>query len=79
MKGRGLQRRRTLGVELEDVDVAVCVRDGHVELFVGRQEGGGHHFDGARRFAEEAELVGFLLQMWCQQPLFMTGEKEEEN
>ena len=54
-------RGRTLRVELENVDVAVCVRDGDVELFVGGEEGGGYDFDCVGRFAEEAELVGVLL------------------
>lgn len=55
---------RTLGIELQDVDVAVCVRDSYVELSVRREEGGGYHFDGMGRFAEEAELVRFLLCAW---------------
>ena len=53
--------RRTLGVELENVDVAVRVRDGDVELFVRREECCCYHFDCVGRFAEEAELVGILL------------------
>lgn len=53
--------RRTLGVELENVDVAVRVRDGDVELFVRREECCYYHFDRVGRFAEEAELVGILL------------------
>ncbi len=52
---------RTLGVELQDVDVGVDGGDGEVELFVGGEEGGGEDFDGVRGFAEEAELVGFFL------------------
>ena len=59
--GGGVKGERTLGVELEYVNVAVCVSDGNVELFVRREEGGCYHFDGMRRFAEEAELIGFLL------------------
>ena len=58
--GKG-KERRTLGIELQDVDVAVCVRDGDVELLVCGEEGGCHHFDGVRRFAEESELVGIFL------------------
>lgn len=36
---------RTLRVVLQDVDVAVCVPDGYVELSVRREEGGCYHFD----------------------------------
>lgn len=43
------------------MDVAVGVRDGYVELSVRREKGGRYHFDCVGRFAEEAELVGFLL------------------
>ena len=53
--------RRTLGVELQDVDVAVCVCDGYVELSFRGEEGYCDHFDGVGGFAEEAELVGFFL------------------
>ncbi len=59
--GGVVSAERTLGVELQDVDVAVCVRDGDVELFVRREEGGGYDFDCVRRFAEKADLVGLLL------------------
>lgn len=52
---------RTFGIELEDVEVAFCVRDDHVELFAIGQEIGGHDFDVVRGFPEQAELVGFLL------------------
>lgn len=55
------QRRRTLRVELQNVDVAVGVRDGYVELFVRREEGGCYHFDCMGGFAEEPELVGVVL------------------
>lgn len=57
----GSKWRRTLRVELQNVDVAVCVRDGYVELFVRREEGGCYHFDCVGRFAEETELVWILL------------------
>lgn len=59
-KGGG--RGRTLRVELQNVDVAVCVRDGYVELFVRGEEGGCYYFECVGRFAEETELVGILLR-----------------
>lgn len=61
---------RTLRVVLQDVDVAVRVPDGYVELSVRREEGGCYHFDCVGRFAEEAELVGFLLYSDVNQHLF---------
>ena len=52
---------RTVGVELQDVQVTVCVCNDDVELFAVRQEVGGDGFDMVWRFAEEAELVRVLL------------------
>lgn len=59
---RGGEGGRTLRVELQNVDVAVCVRDGYVELFVRGEEGGCYYFECVGRFAEETELVGILLR-----------------
>ena len=53
----------TFGVELQNVNVAVCVGDGYVELFVRGEEGSCDDFDGVGRFAKEAELVGFFLYL----------------
>ena len=55
---------RTVGVELVDVDVAVGVCEGEVELFFRGEEGGGDYFDGVGGFAEEAELVGLFLWVY---------------
>lgn len=60
-EGRVGRFGRTLRVVLQDVDVAVRVPDGYVELSLRREEGGRYNFYCVGRFAEEAELVGFLL------------------
>ena len=70
VEGRKKGRERTFGVELQDVDVAVCVCGGDVELFVRREEGGRHDFDGVGGLAEDAQLVGFLLCSICISHLF---------
>ena len=43
------------------MDVAVCVRYDNVELFAVREKIGGYDFQVVRRFAEEAEGIGFFL------------------
>lgn len=43
------------------MDVAVCVGDGDVQLFVRGEEGGCDDFDCVGGFAEDAQLVGILL------------------
>ena len=52
----------TIRVELEDVQVAVCVGGDDEELFAAGEEVCGDGFDVLQGFAELAELVGFLLR-----------------
>lgn len=52
---------RTIGIELQNMNVAIGVCDDHVELLAVREEVGGHDFDVLRGFAKGAHLVGFLL------------------
>lgn len=56
--GEGL----TIRVELEDVQVAVCVGNDDEKLFAIGEEICGDGFDVLQGFAELAELVGFLLR-----------------
>ena len=46
------------------MDVAVRVRDDDIELLPIGQEIGSDNVDGPWRFAEESELVGFLLDQF---------------
>ena len=55
------KEEHTLRIELENVKIALCVRDDHIELFAIREEIGSHDFDMLRRFPKEAELVGLFL------------------
>lgn len=59
--GWGMDRRRTVGVELEDVDVAVCVCDDYVKLFSICEKVCRDCFDVVWGFAKETDLVRFLL------------------
>lgn len=52
----------TIRVELEDVQVAVCVGGDDEELFAIGEEVCGDGFHVLQGFAELAELVGFLLR-----------------
>lgn len=52
--------KRTLGIELQDVDVAVRVRGNDVQLLPIRQEIRSQDLDVLRRFAENAQLVRIL-------------------
>ena len=54
-------RKLTVRVELEHVDVAICVGDDKVQLFAVGEEIGSDDFDGVRRFTEESKLVGLFL------------------
>ena len=58
MVGKGGERNvsgqeLTLWIELEDMDVAVCVGDEDVQLLIVRQEFRGHDFDVLGSLAEE--------------------------
>ena len=53
------------------MDVAVCVCYDNVELFAVREEIGGYDFQVVRRFAEEAEGVGFFLHRTLISNLFI--------
>ena len=51
MRGNGMSEREgtsTFGIELQDVDVAICVCCHHVELFAVGEEVGGYNFDVVR-------------------------------
>ena len=56
-------RRHTIGVELQDMQITVCVCDDDEQLFTIGQKVGGDGLDVLRRLAEEAELVRVLLFM----------------
>lgn len=51
----------TFGIELQDMDIAIRVRDDEVQLLSIREEIRGQDFDVRGGFPEEAELIGVLL------------------
>ena len=63
---------------MEDVDVAICIRNDHVELFAIRQEVRRYDFNMVWRFAEEAELVWLFLHAKCQYALLLIPHSPEK-
>jgi hypothetical protein len=52
---------RTVGIELQDLQVHVCVCDDDVQLFFEGEEVGGHTFKVMFAAAEEHHLIGLFL------------------